>query len=141
MHFDLSYAIIVTTANANPFFKKGYVLIAEGNLYGEYTYNAPSNNVIVYPSDATLPEGAPTTYKSGESTALPDGAPASYTRGETVTLPTLADKEGLYFHGWYIDEALTIAITEVPNTASGEFKVYAKWSDVAPEPAPDEPEA
>ncbi len=71
---------------------------------------------IEYPSGATLPAGAPTSYIPGVKTALPEMASKTENSVKYILL------------GWYLDAALTKPIDSIPATACGNFCVYAKWS-------------
>ena len=75
-----------------------------------------STNIIEYPEGVTLPSGAPMLYEEGGNTALPESA----------------TKSGYKFLGWYDNSACEgEPITSVPSTATGAFRVYAKWQKMA----------
>lgn len=73
-------------------------------------------NIIYYPEEANLPSAE---YVPGVAPIpLPTAGVTGNLLGKTVTL-----------QGWYADEALTQPITEIPVTAIGAFRVYAKWNE------------
>ena len=77
--------------------------------------------------DPTLPNAI--IYSGVDSSMLPQGTRYLYTQGTPTTLPeTLILANGLQFHGWYEDEALTKKVTQVPADYDGQFVVYPKIS-------------
>ena len=59
--------------------------------------------------------------------------PATYTEGTAVTLAD-ATKDGYTFDGWYTDSAFTTKVTEISATQTGDVTLYAKFTEITPEP-------
>ena len=58
-----------------------------------------------------------------------DLSPSNYTIGEGATLP-IPEVEGYYFAGWFLSKISLTEYTEIPNTATGDFKLQAKLIEV-----------
>lgn len=54
-----------------------------------------------------------------------DLSPSTYTIGEATQLPTL-EVEGYYFAGWFLSKISLTEYTEIPEDATGDFKLQAK---------------
>lgn len=52
--------------------------------------------------------------------------PTHYTKGEGVSLP-IPTKKGATFVGWFGDSTFTIPVTQINNTDTENFVLYAKW--------------
>ena len=69
------------------------------------------------------------TYVLNLTDVWNDGNPDQYTYGTAVKLadPT---RTGYTFGGWFADEALQTAVTEIKATDVGEKTLYAKWTAI-----------
>lgn len=55
--------------------------------------------------------------------------PVSYQEGVKATIPTDVVRNGYAFAGWYTNPDFTgEAVTEIPETSTGDVKLYAKWT-------------
>ncbi|MBO4569427.1 MAG: InlB B-repeat-containing protein, partial [Candidatus Methanomethylophilaceae archaeon] len=61
---------------------------------------------------------------------LEAGAPASYKSGDYTGIPT-PYKDGMFFQGWYEDEALTVPVGAVLPSREGNLTLYASWGEPA----------
>ena len=92
------------------------------------TVTASAKNEV-YTAVASADTSFITYYTNGGT--LPSGTSNDYTPGTAFTLPTPV-KAGYVFSGWFTSSNLNIdtITTAVPTTATGEYKVYAKWNKV-----------
>ena len=78
------------------------------------------------------------TYKvSYESNGGSAVAQQSVKRGQKISFLATPVKEGYSFDGWYTDKELTKVFDNTVNITEN-LKLYAKWSLVIPDKAPDE---
>jgi uncharacterized repeat protein (TIGR02543 family) len=124
---------IEQTLTENTFTREGYSFGGWAtNIKGEkvYTDKAMVKNlisdiegeIILY---AVWLELYPITYELNGGTNT-NVNPTKYNI-ETATILANATKIGYTFDGWYIDEACTIAKTEISKGSTGAITLYAKW--------------
>ena len=89
---------------------------------------ANANDITLYAKFTPTPYAI--EYVIGKGGVLAEGAVTSYTvEDESITLVS-ASKNGYTFDGWFLDEALETAITQIDTTAGSSVTVYAKFSPI-----------
>ncbi len=68
------------------------------------------------------------TYSLGGGTH--SGNPTFYTYGTGTASFANASRTGYIFGGWYSDSALTVRVTSISTTATGDITLYAKWTAI-----------
>ncbi len=108
-----------------------------GEEIGEYdatsdgrmiAFEAPTGTVVVEPSGSDRPEGTAIIRFILNGGELPEGTHNYYFKGKNNPLPA-PTKYGATFSGWYTDANFENQITEIPDTATRPYTLYAKWSE------------
>ena len=94
------------------------------------TFKAPAGEITVEPAaDVNAIPESKIKYVANNG-ILPEDAPLKYQHGTATALPTDVTRGTDIFLGWYTDPAFANKITEIPETATGLFTVYAKWGKI-----------
>ena len=121
----------VTLADAT---RKGYDFLG---WYAEPYFKTPvtvisasvKEDITLYAKWSDLPSGARRiNYKLNGGTNSSDNPEYVLDKNVTLAAPT---KPAFEFLGWFADEALTIAVTEIKKSEAQDVTVYAKWSEAS----------
>lgn len=69
--------------------------------------------------------GSISYYLDGGTNA--ESNPIIYIEGVGIEIFAAASKSGYTFEGWFLDEELTLPITQIATTATGDITLYAKF--------------
>ena len=101
-----------------------YTATSEGKML---TFTGDVGTVQLEPGESMRPAGTSLIYYNLNGGKLPEDAPTYYMMGETTALPTPTKTDSV-FNGWFLDKEFTEPISEIPATATGTLRLYAKWT-------------
>ena len=122
--------VVLTDATKNGYTFDGWYSEAAFTTKVTMILSTQTGNVTLYAKFTKIIVTSNITYVVDGGTHT---NPATYTEGTAVTLSD-ATKDGYTFDGWYTDSAFTTKVTEISATQTGDVTLYAKFTEITPEP-------